>query len=104
MASRLEGKRAIITGAASGIGRASARLFAREGAQLVIADRAAEGLEETRKLLAADGFKAITRTADAGSEADVSGLVDLAVKELGGLDVVFANAGISGGSWFYQDT
>jgi NAD(P)-dependent dehydrogenase (short-subunit alcohol dehydrogenase family) len=104
MASRLEGKRAIITGAASGIGRASARLFAREGASLVIADRAAEGLEETCKLIEADGFKVTTRSADAGNEADVSSLVELAVKELGGLDVVFANAGISGGSWFFSDT
>jgi NAD(P)-dependent dehydrogenase (short-subunit alcohol dehydrogenase family) len=104
MASRLEGKRAIITGAASGIGRASARLFAREGAQLVIVDRAEEALEETRKLIAADGFKATTRRADTGNEAEVAGIVDLALSELGGLDVVFANAGISGGSWFYNDT
>ena len=104
MASRLEGKRAIITGAASGIGRASARLFAREGAKLVIVDRAEEGLEETRKLIAEDGFKAATRRADAGSETDVAGVVDFALSELGGLDVVFANAGVSGGSWFYNDT
>ena len=104
MASRLEGKRAIISGAASGIGRASARLFAREGARLVIVDRAEDGLEETRKLIAEDGFKVATRRADAGSESDVAGLVDFAVSELGGLDVVFANAGISGGSWFYNDT
>jgi NAD(P)-dependent dehydrogenase (short-subunit alcohol dehydrogenase family) len=104
MPGRLAGKRAIITGAASGIGRASAVLFAREGAQLVIADRAEQGLEETRKQIADEGLRVIARKADAGSEADVSALVEAAVSELGGLDVLFANAGISGGSYGFADT
>ncbi|HEY2733473.1 MAG TPA: SDR family NAD(P)-dependent oxidoreductase, partial [Polyangiales bacterium] len=96
MGSRLQGKRAIVTGAGSGIGRASAIQFAREGAKLVIADWNAESLEETRKIIAADGGKVSARKTDTGLESDVVALFDHAVSELGGLDVVFANAGISG--------
>jgi len=82
MSGRLEGKIAIVTGAASGIGKASAALFAREGATVIAADVAAS-----------EGVVA----ADAGREEDVRGLVELAVGEHGGLDIFFANAGISGG-------
>jgi NAD(P)-dependent dehydrogenase (short-subunit alcohol dehydrogenase family) len=104
MGNRLQGKRAIVTGAASGIGRASARLFAREGAQVMIADRAEEGLEETRKMIAAEGGKVTALRTDTGLESDVVALIDAAVSEFGGLDVVFANAGISGKSYGFQDT
>jgi len=79
---RLEGKIAIVTGAASGIGKASAALFAAEGATVIAADVASS-----------EGVIA----ADAGLEEDVRGLVDLALREHGGLDIFFANAGISGG-------
>jgi NAD(P)-dependent dehydrogenase (short-subunit alcohol dehydrogenase family) len=82
MTGRLEGKVAIVTGAASGIGKASAALFAREGARVIAAD-----------VNASDGVIA----ADAGREDDVVGLVERAVSEHGGLDIFFANAGISGG-------
>ena len=82
MIQRLSGKVAIVTGAASGIGRASAALFVAEGAAVIAADVAA-----------GDGIVA----ADAGREEDVRGLVELAVREHGRLDVFFANAGISGG-------
>jgi NAD(P)-dependent dehydrogenase (short-subunit alcohol dehydrogenase family) len=104
MAGRLQDKRALITGAASGIGRAAARLFARQGAKLLIADWAEEGLAETAKLIAADGGSALTQKLDAGNEADVIAAVTRAVKELGGLDVCFANAGITGSAWLITDT
>ena len=82
MTGRLEGKIAIVTGAASGIGKASAALFAAEGATVIAADiESAEGIVG----------------ADAGREEDIVGLVELAKREHGGLDVFFANAGISGG-------
>ena len=108
MTGKLQGKRAIITGAASGIGRASARLFAKQGAALLLADWSEEGLAETQKLIAADGgsagVKVLTQRLDAGKEADVQAAVERAVKELGGLDVCFANAGITGTTWLLDDT
>ena len=79
---RLEGKVAIVTGAASGIGEATADLFRREGATVVAADRA-------------DGVDIVS--VDAGSEGDVERLVEQTVADHGGVDVFFANAGISGG-------
>jgi len=79
---RLEGKVAIVTGAASGIGEATADLFRSEGATVVAADRL-EGVDIV--------------SVDAGSEADVERLVEQTVADFGGVDVVFANAGISGG-------
>lgn len=101
---KLEGKRAVVTGAGSGIGRASARRFAKEGASVLIADWNEAGLEETRKLIAADGGKVSARKFDAGKEADVVALVEQAMSELGGIDVFYANAGISGGSGLISDT
>ena len=82
MSGRLDGKVAIVTGAASGIGRATAELFRAEGAAVVAAD-----------LSDGDGLVA----ADAGSEADVEALVAQTVADHGGLDIFHANAGISGG-------
>jgi NAD(P)-dependent dehydrogenase (short-subunit alcohol dehydrogenase family) len=89
----LDGKVAIITGAGSGIGRASALRFAAEGAKLVLGDKS-EAVHETA---AAIGNAAVAVTMDAGSEADVEALVALAKEKFGRLDIAFANAGISGG-------
>jgi len=102
---RLEGKRAIVTGAGSGIGRASVRLFAREGARVLAVDRSAEAVEETAAMVRADGGHAIALAADAGDEDAVRGFVARAIEAFGGLDVVYANAGISGGDipLFEQD-
>ena len=82
MTGRLQGKTAIVTGAASGIGRATAALFRAEGAAVIAADVAAS-----------DGVVA----ADAGGEEEVRGLVERALADHGRLDIFFANAGVSGG-------
>jgi NAD(P)-dependent dehydrogenase (short-subunit alcohol dehydrogenase family) len=97
MTGRLQGKAAIVTGAASGIGRASALAYAREGARVLIADRAEEGLNQTLEAIQKAGHAAEALAMDAGSEADVQKLIDLAIGTFGRLDVVYANAGISGG-------
>ena len=93
---RLSGRTAIITGAASGIGRAASKLFAAEGANMVIADRA-DAVDETAAAIVAAGGKAVGLKGDAGDEAFVKALVARAQSEFGGLDVFWANAGISGG-------
>jgi NAD(P)-dependent dehydrogenase (short-subunit alcohol dehydrogenase family) len=101
---RLAGKRAIVTGAASGIGRASATLFAREGAQVIAVDLA-EGVEATRDEIVKAGGRCIARRADAADEAVVKSLVEESVRELGGLEVVYANAGVGGGLLpFFEQT
>ena len=90
---RLAGKRAIITGAASGIGRATARRFAAEGARVLAADLDEAGLAETA---AGATGELRTMTANAGIDDDVAALVVEAESRFGGLDVTYANAGISG--------
>ncbi|MBA4794163.1 SDR family NAD(P)-dependent oxidoreductase [Phenylobacterium sp.] len=93
---RLEGRSAVVTGAASGIGRASAALFAKEGARVVCVDRA-DAVEETVASIKAHGGQAVAMTGDAGDEAFVQSYIQRAVDEFGGLDAVYANAGITGG-------
>ena len=96
MAGRLDGKVALITGAGSGIGRASALLFASEGAKLVLGDKT-DAVHDTAKAVSAAGGLVTAVQMDAGVEADVAQLVALAISSYGQLDVAFANAGISGG-------
>jgi NAD(P)-dependent dehydrogenase (short-subunit alcohol dehydrogenase family) len=93
---RLEGKSVIITGAGSGIGRAAAFLFAREGARLIAVDRS-EALTDTVEQVKKAGGTAEAVTADTGSEKDVIGFIDRALARYGRLDAIWANAGISGG-------
>lgn len=92
----LGGKAAIVTGAASGIGRASARMLARAGAQVLCCDRA-EGVAEVAQGIVEAGGIARSMVMDAGAEADVIRAVETAEAEFGGLDIFFANAGITGG-------
>ncbi|WP_166039472.1 SDR family oxidoreductase [Sphingosinicella sp. YJ22] len=92
MSGRLEGKVAIITGAGSGIGRATAKLFADEGAKVIAAD-----LDNADETAAEIGAAARGYTADAAEEDSVRRLVRQAQEHFGGLDIFFANAGISGG-------
>ena len=94
---RLDGKVAIVTGAASGIGRASAVLFAREGARVVIVDRNVDGLGATADSISKASGSAEVVAADVSKEDEVKGFVARALEKFGALDVVFANAGIIGG-------
>ncbi|MGY8666647.1 SDR family oxidoreductase [Bradyrhizobium sp. UFLA05-109] len=93
---RLQGKSVIITGAGSGIGRAASLLFTKEGARLIAVDRS-EGVKETVEEIKRAGGTAEAMMADAGSEKDVMAVIDKAVKTHGRLDVIWANAGVSGG-------
>ncbi|PJG52344.1 oxidoreductase [Bradyrhizobium forestalis] len=93
---RLQGKSVIITGAGSGIGRAAALLFTKEGAKLIAVDRT-EAVKDTVAEIKSAGGVAEAMVADAGSEQDVVAMIDKAVKAHGRLDVIWANAGISGG-------
>ena len=93
---RLDGRRAVITGAGSGIGRASALRFAAEGAQVLVVGRSQGNTEETVALVRAAGGSAVAHVADASVEAEVEAIVARAVAELGGLDVFFANIAVTG--------
>lgn len=96
MAGILEGKTAIITGAGSGIGRATAKIFAREGAKLLISDIAAEAGTETLEALRATGAAAIFMKVDVSKTSDVAAMVAKAVEAYGRIDCAFNNAGIEG--------
>ena len=91
---RLLGKSAVVTGAAAGIGRATAELFAREGARLVLADINADGLSALRDSLADVSGDVTVVTADVSKPEDVRRMIEVAVEEYGRLDIVIANAGI----------
>ncbi len=90
---RLAGKRAIVTGAASGIGRASAEAFVAEGASVILCD-VARGVFDVAAALEDAGGRAIAALIDVSQEDQVSGVCATCVDQLGGIDVMFANAGI----------
>ncbi len=92
----LSNKVVIITGASSGIGRATAKLFAHEGAKLVVAARRKDKLNELVDEITADGGQARALAGDVTSERYNKALVDLTISEFGKLDIAFNNAGILG--------
>ncbi|MDG2304040.1 MAG: SDR family NAD(P)-dependent oxidoreductase [Candidatus Binatia bacterium] len=96
MSGKLEGKRIIVTGAGSGIGAASAALFASEGASVAAVDRSAEAAAETASKIATAGGTSIAITADVSSLPDMERMAQEAASALGSIDGLFANAGITG--------
>ncbi|MBV8452246.1 MAG: SDR family NAD(P)-dependent oxidoreductase, partial [Deltaproteobacteria bacterium] len=96
MAGILDSKVALITGAGSGIGRAAAKIFAREGARLVLVDVVEKGGQETLQMVKELGAEAIFRKADVSKSADVDGAVADAIAAYSRLDCAFNNAGIGG--------
>jgi NAD(P)-dependent dehydrogenase (short-subunit alcohol dehydrogenase family) len=96
MAGRLDGKIALVTGGSSGIGRATALIFAREGAKVVVADVNVEGSEETVRQIKAAGGEAVFIKTDVAQAAEVDALVKKTVETYGRLDCAFNNAGIEG--------
>ncbi len=88
------GKTAFVTGAARGIGRATALAFARAGARVALADLSGDGLHETARLIDAAGGEALTLTCDVTNEDDVQAAVDRTVERFGSLDAAFNNAGV----------
>lgn len=91
---KLSGKSAIVTGGASGIGQATSRLFAEEGASVVIADFSEAG-EEHAKRLRDDGHQAIFVKVDVTEEDQIQELIERTVHAFGKLDIMFANAGVA---------
>ncbi|MFS0557769.1 SDR family NAD(P)-dependent oxidoreductase [Brevibacillus sp. 179-C9.3 HS] len=91
---RLENKVAIVTGGASGIGETTVRLFAKEGAKVVIADFSTRGMELAEELNQA-GFDALFVKTDVTKEDEVKNMVSVTVEKYGKVDVLFANAGIA---------
>ena len=99
---RLQGRVAAITGGALGIGRATGRLFAAEGATVALGDVDVAGAEAVAKEIVAGGGRALAVGMDVGDAGQVRDFVDRVVSELGRLDVMFANAGIAHSAPFLE--
>ena len=95
---RLQGKVAIVTGGAHGMGEAESRLFAKEGAQVVVADILAADAEKVAADIRAAGGEAIAAAIDVTREADWQALIGKSMAAHGRLDILVNNAGISGSS------
>ena len=96
MVGKLEGKAALVTGAAAGIGRATALAFAREGAKVVVADVVVQGGEETVRMIKEKGGEAIFVKCDVSKATEVEALINKTVETYGRLDYAHNNAGIDG--------
>ncbi|MEW9673972.1 SDR family NAD(P)-dependent oxidoreductase [Ammoniphilus sp. 3BR4] len=91
---KFEGKTVIITGAGAGMGRASALLFAKEGANLVVVDLSEQAALETVDLIKSEGGKAIAKVCNVGKRQEVIDLMSEVAEEFGSIDVLFNNAGV----------
>ncbi|HKO46672.1 MAG TPA: SDR family NAD(P)-dependent oxidoreductase, partial [Polyangiaceae bacterium] len=96
ISNELEGKVALITGAGSGIGRASAELFAAQGASVALLGRTREELAEVAEGIRQNGGRADVLVADVAHEQELRQALESLLKTFGRLDVVFANAGVNG--------
>jgi NAD(P)-dependent dehydrogenase (short-subunit alcohol dehydrogenase family) len=102
-----QGKVAVITGGASGVGRSLAFALGRRGAKIAIGDVDGNAMEQVGRELASENVEAIVEHCDVTSLASLNALADAATEKLGGLDLVFANAGIGAGEtgamWDYSE-
>src|SRR4051794_9489881 len=100
----IDGKAVLVTGAASGVGRATASAFAAEGARVALVDRDGEGLAAVREEIVAAGGMADAWEADVSDATQVERCVGEAIAELGGLDIAFNNAAITQGATPLHET
>lgn len=100
---RLDNKVAVVTGAASGMGRATAIRFAKEGATVLVADLNAQGGELVVSEIAASGGNAVFQRTDVTREADIEAMIDRAVRQFGRLDITYNNAGVLGALGYIED-
>ena len=101
---RLEGRRAVVTGGGSGIGRATSLRLAADGARVAVLDKRGALAEAVAKEIAAKGGEALALMCDVSAEALVESAVGEAAERFGGLDALFANAGTAGAGWIHETT